>query len=139
MRYLGQFPTEQILSDSITKQLIDESRGREITYEAFERLMLKALIDHAYDPDDQAALLAAFRVLDSEGRGFVEVETLRDWLSAGHHGLREKELNEFVDFARDQEEPEKIFYEDYVWKLHLYVNKHLDKVYANVRAATANN
>jgi Ca2+-binding EF-hand superfamily protein len=135
MRWLGQFPAEQTLTDVITKQLIEECHGKEIAYEAFERVMLKCLIDHAYDPDDQATLLTAFRTMDTEGRGYVEVETLRDWLSAGHQGLREKELNEFVNFAKDLDEPEKVYYEDYVWKLHRSIQSHVDRVYAHVRAS----
>lgn len=139
MRWLGQFPSEQTLAENINKQLTEECRGREISYEAFEKLMLKCLMDHAYDPDDQTVLMAAFRAMDPEGRGFVEVETLRDWLSAGHLGLREKELNEFVDFAKDADEPDKVFYEDYLWKLQKFVDTHLRKTYANVRASTAGN
>ncbi len=136
MRFLGQFPSEQILSDSIMKQLMESAHSREISYEAFEKMMLKSLLEHAYDPDDQETLLAAFRTLDADNRGYIEVETLRDSFAAGHHGLREKELNEFIEFAR---EGDKIWYEDYVWKLRLGVEKHLGKVYKEVRSAMAGN
>jgi Ca2+-binding EF-hand superfamily protein len=95
--------------------------------------MLKALVEHAYDPDSQVDILNAFRMIDVEGKGFVDVDTVKEYLTTGITGFREKELNDFIKFARDAEEPDRIYYEEYAFKLVKGVEKHLDKVYADVR------
>lgn len=36
-----------------------------------------------YDPDDTETLLAAFRILDQEKKGYIEVDMLKSLLSNG--------------------------------------------------------
>lgn len=40
----------------------DEDPSSVVSYSAFEKLMLRALMEREYDPDDAETLLAAFRV-----------------------------------------------------------------------------
>merc|ERR1712093_227151 len=69
MRYLGQFPEEDQVVDVILRDMEDDDpSSTTVAYEAFEKLMLRCLMEHSYDPDDSETLLAAFRVLDPDGR-----------------------------------------------------------------------
>ena len=77
MRYLGQFPSESDLKETIIPELLDDDpRDGLVTYDAFEKMILRCLSEHEYDPDDSETLLAAFRVLDPEppphGRGYID-------------------------------------------------------------------
>ncbi|KAF4655008.1 hypothetical protein FOL47_009638 [Perkinsus chesapeaki] len=65
------------------------------------------LKDHEYDPDDSETLLEAFHVLDPERKGWVDCNEMRDYLGSGHTGFREKEMSEFIEFARDREEDDQ--------------------------------
>jgi hypothetical protein len=39
------------------------------------------------------------------------------------------ELENFLKFAKSKENPDRIFYEDYVHRLSTCVNKHTEKIY----------
>jgi len=42
--------------------------------------MLKVLKEREYDPDDSETLLAAFKLLDPEGKGYIEVDMMKTFL-----------------------------------------------------------
>ena len=129
MRYIGHFLPEGELADIISKELQNESKDGSVPYTVFERVMLRLLSDHEYVPDEESTIIEAFRAIDTEGNGWVDVELVKEYLTAGNTGFREKEINEFVEYAKDREEPSRIYYEDYAYKLTKYVKKHLAKLY----------
>mmetsp|Transcript_26540 Transcript_26540/g.76403 ORF Transcript_26540/g.76403 Transcript_26540/m.76403 type:complete len:190 (-) Transcript_26540:9-578(-) len=141
MRYLGQFPSESDLKDRIVPELLDDDPSRDglVSFEAFEKMMLRDLIDRAYDPDDSETLLAAFRVLDPEGRGYIDANLMQEHLSTrggrAADGFREREMSDFIEYAKDKESADssRIYYEDYVAKLTSDVEKHLERLYQDAR------
>eukprot|EP00446_Apocalathium_sp_SHHI-4_P016608 CAMPEP_0177218840 /NCGR_PEP_ID=MMETSP0367-20130122/36033_1 /TAXON_ID=447022 ORGANISM="Scrippsiella hangoei-like, Strain SHHI-4" /NCGR_SAMPLE_ID=MMETSP0367 /ASSEMBLY_ACC=CAM_ASM_000362 /LENGTH=204 /DNA_ID=CAMNT_0018668505 /DNA_START=65 /DNA_END=680 /DNA_ORIENTATION=+ len=142
MRYLGQFPSESDLKDTIIPELLDDDPSRDglITFEAFEKVMLRDLMDRVYDPDDSETLLAAFRVLDPEGKGYIESNLMHEHLSTrggkAADGFREREMGDFLEYAKDKESADssKIYYEDYVAKLTADIEKHLEHLYQDAAA-----
>lgn len=142
MRYLGQFPSESDLKDIIIPELIgdDASKDGMVAYDAFERLMLTFLLEKRYNHDDAETLLAAFHVLDPEPRrGYIDQTQLHEYLSTrggkAADGFREKEMNEFLDYAKDKESADssRIYYEDYIAKLIGDVQRHIEKTYQEAR------
>lgn len=139
MRYLGQFPPQSDVDDKITKEVIQEEGSTTVPYEAFEKMMLKCLMEHEYDPDDSEVLMAAFRVLDPAGEGWIDAEVLRRYMMDGPNGFREKEMSEFLEYAKDKTageasgDPSRIYYEDYVAKLTNYVDHHIENLYQDAR------
>uniref|UniRef100_A0A0G4I7G0 EF-hand domain-containing protein n=1 Tax=Chromera velia CCMP2878 TaxID=1169474 RepID=A0A0G4I7G0_9ALVE len=134
-RYLGQFPSETEVVEKIIKEMQEgDPSVHATTYEAFESVMLKAILNHEYDPEDCDTLLMAFRVLDPERKGYIEVQQMRDYLASGSFGFRPKEITDFLEFAKDKDGPQdKIYYEDYVAKLTDFVDNHLNSVFKAIR------
>jgi calmodulin len=66
-----------------------------------------------YEPDSEETLLQAFKVLDPEGRGYIDEATIIDALTSDDYGFRDKELEEFMRVAKDLDTG-YIHYEDYV-------------------------
>eukprot|EP00747_Dinoflagellata_sp_TGD_P166925 gnl/TRDRNA2_/TRDRNA2_190503_c0_seq1.p1 gnl/TRDRNA2_/TRDRNA2_190503_c0~~gnl/TRDRNA2_/TRDRNA2_190503_c0_seq1.p1 ORF type:complete len:213 (+),score=58.49 gnl/TRDRNA2_/TRDRNA2_190503_c0_seq1:39-641(+) len=145
MRYLGQFPSEADLEDVIKPELQDDdpSQNTLVTYDAFEKMILRCLSEHEYDQDDSETLLAAFRVLDPEGRGYIDSNLMHEHLSTrggkAKDGFREREMSDFLEYAKDKEsgDSSRIYYEDYVAKLTADVEKHLDTLYQDARGTGA--
>eukprot|EP00440_Ansanella_granifera_P034365 gb/GFBE01037282.1/.p1 GENE.gb/GFBE01037282.1/~~gb/GFBE01037282.1/.p1 ORF type:complete len:190 (+),score=62.68 gb/GFBE01037282.1/:1-570(+) len=143
MRYLGQFPSESDLKDIIIPDLLtdDPTKDGLVSFEAFERLMLRYLSDHIYDPDDSETLLAAFRVLDPEERGYIDSNMMHEWLSTkggkAADFFKERETSDFLEYAKDKESSDssRIYYEDYVAKLTADIEKHLENLYQVARGS----
>merc|ERR1712048_858553 len=112
-----------------------------VSFEAFEKMMLRDLSDHEYDPDDSETLLAAFRVLDPEGRGYIDSNLMHEHLSTrggkAADGFREREMSEFLKYSKDKESSDssRIYYEDYVAKLNSDIEKHLEHLYQDARGS----
>jgi len=136
MRYLGQFPPEQDIQD-VLRECMDDEHSSVVTYEGFEKMMLRCLMDHEYDPDDAETLLGAFRVLDPDKKGWIDTEVMRKYLTDGMNGFKEKDMSEFLEFSKDKEtgESSRIYYEDYVAKLTGYVDRHIESLYHDARSA----
>merc|ERR1719296_381329 len=142
-RYLGQFPKESDLKDSIIAELLEDDPSRDglVSFEAFEKVMLRYLMDRRYDPDDSETLLAAFRVWDPEGRGYIDANLMHEHLSTrggkAADGFRECEMSEFLDYSKDKDsgDTSRIYYEDYVAKLTADIEKHLENLYQDARGS----
>ncbi|KXZ55781.1 hypothetical protein GPECTOR_2g1331 [Gonium pectorale] len=65
--------------------------------------------------DDYHTLLRAFRAFDSEGRGYIEAETLRSLLSGRGEAMTEDEMNKMMTVAADEQG--RVWYEDYAQRL----------------------
>ncbi|CAK9021851.1 unnamed protein product [Durusdinium trenchii] len=145
MRYLGQFPSESDLKETIIPELLEEDPSKDgmISFEAFERLMLRCLSDHTYDPDDSETLLAAFRVLDPQGHGYIDSNLMHEWLSTkggkASDFFKERETSDFLEYAKDKDSSDssRIYYEDYVAKLNADIEKHLENLYQAARGTGA--
>ena len=101
--------------------------------------MLRDLSDHVYDPDDSETLLAAFRVLDPEGKGYIDSNLMSEHLQSrggkAADGFRDREISDFQDYAKDKDSADssRIYYEDYVAKLNADIEKHLESLYQGAR------
>ena len=93
MRYLGVYPTERDIIKKILPEMQEDEPSAFVMYEKFEKVVLRALSTNEYAPDSDDQLLAAFRVLDPEKRGFVEADVMRELLSTKGTPFREKELD----------------------------------------------
>lgn len=81
--------------------------------EHIENVVSAYLMSHEGDlvRDDYHLLIRAFRVFDSEGKGYVLAEQMRSILSArGEEPLTEDELSKMI--GRSADENGKIYYED---------------------------
>jgi len=139
MRYLGQFPEEDEVVDVILRHMEDDDpSSTTVSYDAFEKLMLQCLSEKGgskYPYDDSETLIAAFRVLDPDQKGYIDYNQMRDYLTTGTVAFREKELADFQEFAKDKESADssKIYYEDYVAKLTSFVENHIENLYSDIR------
>lgn len=114
MRYLDIFVPDKEYVEKILVELHGDEPKPFIRYEKFEEVCISLLDSHEYDPDGPEVLLAAFRAIDAEGKGYLEVEKLKEILSEiGEPPFREKELEAFFKSAVDKDSG-KVFYEDYV-------------------------
>merc|ERR1712232_267345 len=138
MRYLGQFPSESALKDSIIPEMIEfEARSDgTVSFKAFESVYMRCYKDKEHDPADPETLLACFHVLDppnKEGvrKGYIDSNWLYELLSTrggkASDGFRERDMSDFLEYAKDKESQDssRIYYEDYVAKLTSDVERHL--------------
>ena len=70
-------------------------------------------MEHQWDPDTDDVLLQAFRTLDPERNGYIEAGRMRELLMSKGTALREKEIEGFMNVAKDMETGH-IYYEDYI-------------------------
>ena len=78
--------------------------------------MLNVLSTNEYEPNPSEHLLAAFRVLDPEGKGFIRKDVMKTLLTTQGIPLRPREYESFIQAAQDKSGT-LIYYEDYVAKL----------------------
>ncbi|KRX07282.1 hypothetical protein PPERSA_06897 [Pseudocohnilembus persalinus] len=129
MRYLGQFPSEAQVRDSILPLIEQDEVSDYIKYEKFEPYMLKVLKEREFEPDDPDTLLAAFKLLDPDENGYIEVDMMRNFLEKEGIEFRKEETDQFISFATNKEpNPQVIYYEDYISRLTNYIEKHTDSI-----------
>lgn len=114
MRYLGYYPSEKDVVQLILPKMSGEDASSIVQFEAFEEVMLQVMVNEEYLPSTDDALLAAFRVIDEDGKGWISVSEISELLSKKGTAFRGQELAEFIQKARDPAQPNKIYYEDYV-------------------------
>jgi len=113
MRYLGVYPTEQALVKEILPEMQEDEPAAFVKYGKLEEVMLRLLASKEWEPDSEDVLLQAFKTIDSEDKGYIEWDTMRDLLQAKGTPFRDKECEQFQSIARDVESG-CIYYEDYV-------------------------
>jgi calmodulin len=129
MRYLGQFPSEAQVRDVILVEIEDDEPSELIKFSKFEPYMLQVIKDREFEPDDPETVLAAFKLLDPEGKGYVEIEDIREKLMKLGIEFNANETKDFIDFATNNDpNATVIYYEDYLSRVYTYVEKHLDSV-----------
>ena len=73
--------------------------------------------------------MAAFRLLDPEGKGYIEIEEMRRHLETSGIEFGQKETQDFVDFGTNKDpEAKVIYYEDYLSRLYSFTDKHLENI-----------
>mmetsp|Transcript_19602 Transcript_19602/g.14055 ORF Transcript_19602/g.14055 Transcript_19602/m.14055 type:complete len:95 (+) Transcript_19602:156-440(+) len=92
MRYLLQFPSEAQIRDYIIIKLEDDEPSDSIKFEKFEPFMLTALMTDEYPTAPAELLLAAFRTLDPEGKGYIKKDVMHNLLTTQGIPLRTKEI-----------------------------------------------
>lgn len=78
--------------DRILPQIQEDEPTAFVTYEKFERKMLDVLRNSEYSPDSSDMMLQAFRVLDTEKKGYITAERMEELLSTKGTPFREKEM-----------------------------------------------
>ncbi|DBA05201.1 TPA: hypothetical protein N0F65_005051 [Lagenidium giganteum] len=113
MRYLGAYPSEKDIIKKILPEMQEDEPSTFVTYERFEKKMLEVLYTNEYQPDTDETLLAAFRVIDVDKKGYIEADTMRELLVTKGTPFREKEMEAFLSVAKDAQTG-RIYYEDYI-------------------------
>ena len=112
-RYLGVFPSEKSVVESVLPAIQEDEPTSFVTYERFEKWMLEVMSNGEYQPDNDDMLTRAFKAIDKEGKGWIDADELSTLLTTHGTPFRPKELEGFLSKAKDMETG-RIFYEDYV-------------------------
>merc|ERR1719201_88152 len=102
MRSLGVNPTEKELHGMLAQMEEDEPTGF-VKYEKFEPVVVKAMEDNEIPTDSQEDIIRAFRALDTDGKGYLTTEELRDLLTKNEEHFSVDEIGEMLAFAVDPE------------------------------------
>ena len=122
MRYLGVFPSEKDIVEVVLPEILGDDPGQFVQYDKFEPKMLEYMKTNKWEPDSAQVLLSAFRVLDTEQKGYVDADKMKELISTQGISFREKETDSFLSVARDHQK-NRIYYEDYVAMLTSEVKK----------------
>jgi len=139
VRGLGLFVSQSKLASELIPSMIDhdeealtapaslgaasDGSGGEprISKEAFVRACTQAMREQLYRPDNADTLLCAFRTLDTEGNGWIELNLVKEMLARGEEGsFTGKESTAFAQSkivrtsTSSSTGVEQFFYEDYV-------------------------
>ena len=71
----------------IIPKLEDDEPSDDIKLNKFEAFMLEVLMTDEYDPSPPEHILAAFKVLDPEGKGYIDKEILKWMIMDPHMGI----------------------------------------------------
>jgi len=78
-----------------------------------------------FAPDDTEILMAAFKKLDEEGTGLLELELMESYITQMGIDFNDDEVKEFKSFIQGSEKGKESFhYEDYVQDWKSFVDKH---------------
>jgi len=113
MRYLGAFPSEREVVETVLPDMMEDEPTAFVTYEKFEKKMLEVMAQSLYEPDTDNILLAAFKAIDTDGNGYIDADRMRELLSTYGTSFRPKEIDGFMSRAKDMETG-RIYYEDYI-------------------------
>lgn len=117
VRALGACPSELELRDIITEVEEEDPTGF-IRFEKFERTMTRVLMENQYARDPEDKLLAAFKAIDTEGKGYVDGEKLRELLTSKGEKFSADEIEDMLAFAADAATGQ-VHYDDYITLLEL--------------------
>jgi Ca2+-binding EF-hand superfamily protein len=114
LRYLDIFVSDKDFVDRILIELHGDEPKPFVRYDRFEEVVVRLLESHEFDPDGPEVLLAAFRALDPECKGYIEADKLRALLGEnGEPPMSDKELEAFLKVTLDKESG-RVHYDDYV-------------------------
>mmetsp|Transcript_34715 Transcript_34715/g.61070 ORF Transcript_34715/g.61070 Transcript_34715/m.61070 type:complete len:183 (-) Transcript_34715:870-1418(-) len=125
MRYLGQFPSEVQLVQTILPEIQEDEPPNVVYYEKFEKYMLDVIANNEFEPEDSEVLLQSFRVLDKQGIGYLEGDVIKEYLMNQGIHFRPAEWEEFQSYALEPGTG-RLYYEDYVYKLVRGTESHFE-------------
>ena len=64
----------------IIPEIEDEEDSDYISYTKFEPYMLKVMREKEFEPDEPEILMAAFKLLDVEEKGYIELDIIKNTL-----------------------------------------------------------
>lgn len=92
MRYLGAYVSDQDVVEKVLPEIQEDEPTAFVTYEKFEKKMLQVLESQEFAPDTDDVLLQAFRAIDTEKRGYVDGDKMKELLLKYGTPFREKEM-----------------------------------------------
>ena len=116
MRYLLQFPSEAQIRDHVIEILEGDEPCDYVKYDKFEAYMIEKLFDNEFEPNYAEHLMAAFKVLDPENKGYIAKDIMTQLTTTQGIPFREREIQSFLTAATDKT-GDKIYYEEYISKL----------------------
>ena len=127
IRYFNRFPSESVIRKDIIRQLEEDEPSDYVKYSKLEPVLVNMLIEMQHEPDPMENLLAAFKVLDTEGRGYIKENVLRTLLMNIGIKFDAKVYEKFMLYSVDRTE-QLIYYEDYVARLVEENEKHWEYI-----------
>jgi len=159
IRYFLQFPSQSQVVDEILVEIgkLESSNDKAkelIEVEAFEKYLITILKSNKYAGYDKETLIEAFRILDSEKNGYLDLHTYYTYLKRYGITFTKEQLDEMESFLlkNDNEllEPlgvqndevikhkptttRKFYYESYVRKVLDDNQKHFEELMKEYRA-----
>ncbi|EAA11234.3 AGAP006174-PA [Anopheles gambiae str. PEST] len=115
LRFLGCVPTEADVNEVISATEFEDSNGT-VHLSKFLPYVSQLIAEHKMEPAPPEKLLKAFRVLDQEGKGFVDKEYMTKLITEEGEPFTVEELEEMMAVAVDMA-TDKIAYELYLNQL----------------------
>jgi hypothetical protein len=86
--------------DKVLVELHGDEPKPFVRRDRFEEVVVRLMESHEYDPDGAEVLMAAFRALDPEGKGYIDADKIRHLLATnGEPPFSEKEIETFFKVA----------------------------------------
>lgn len=104
------------MRDHIIQELDGDEPSGFVPNQKVEDAVTQSLIKNEYEPAPAERLLAAFRILDPQGTGRIQLDVLEELLTTKGIPFQDREMTAFKDYAQDKT-GQYIEYEDYVAKL----------------------
>ena len=99
--------------ETVLPDMMEDEPTAFVTYEKFEKKMLEVMAQNLYEPDTDDVMLAAFRAIDTDKKGYIDADRMRELLSTYGTAFRPKEIDGFMSRAKDMETG-RIYFEDYI-------------------------
>ncbi|XP_065077194.1 dynein regulatory complex protein 8 [Ochlerotatus camptorhynchus] len=115
LRFLGCVPTEADVNEVISATEFEDSNGT-VHLSKFLPFVSQLIAEHKLEPAPPEKLLKAFRVLDQEGKGFVDRDYMTKLITEEGEPFTAEELEEMMAVAVDMA-TDKIPYENYLNQL----------------------
>lgn len=104
LRSLDIFVSDKDFVERVLVELHGDEPKPFVRYERFEEVVLRLMDSHEFDPDGSEVLMAAFRALDPEAKGYIEADRMRALLQTmGEPPFSEKEVDAFLKVAVERD------------------------------------
>eukprot|EP00708_Paratrimastix_pyriformis_P006811 GAFH01006218.1.p2 GENE.GAFH01006218.1~~GAFH01006218.1.p2 ORF type:complete len:112 (+),score=32.46 GAFH01006218.1:172-507(+) len=80
---------------------ISEDEDKEVQFDRFEQAILPVMENNEWPRASEEILLEAFRMIDTEHKGYLEVKELEDFLKTNGEFFRASELEDMFKAAVD--------------------------------------